>query len=83
MLRQCNSYSKEIEDEWIKLLGQNAIVVSDYTKIPQIIVSILETMAGKSVDEVADSWDGSTAAVVRDALKGLSVKQEKNALVEF
>ena len=83
LLKQGNSYSKEIEDEWIKLLGQNAIVVSDYTKIPQIIVSILETMAGKSVDEVADSWDGSTAVVVRDALKGLSVKQEKNALVEF
>lgn len=82
-LKQGSTCTDRVINEWRELLGERAIIVSDYTKIPQIIVSILETMAGKSVDEVADSWDGSTAVVVRDALKGLSVKQEKNALVEF
>lgn len=70
-------------DEWTKLLGERAIPVSDYTKIPQIIVSILERMAGKSVDEIANSWDGSTAVVVREAIAGLTTKKEDTDVVEF
>ena len=73
----------KIISEWTDILGERAIPVSDYTKVPQIIVSILEAMAGKSVDEIADSWDGSTAVVVREALAGLKVKDDKNELVEF
>lgn len=72
-----------VVDEWTNLLGERAIPVSDYTKIPQIIVSILETMSGKSVDEVVNSWDGSTAVVVREAISGLTNKKEKSELVEF
>lgn len=70
-------------NEWTGLLGERAIPVSDYTKIPQIIVSILETMAGKSVDEVVNSWDGSTGVVVREAIQGLTKKKEDSDLVEF
>lgn len=77
------SNTDEIIDSWTKILGERAIPVSDYTKIPQIIVSILEAMAGKSVDDIAASWDGSTAVVIREALAGLKVKDDKNELVEF
>lgn len=72
-----------VVNQWTGLLGERAIPVSDYTKVPQIIVSILETMAGKSVDEVANSWDGSTAVVVREALAGLANRKEDKDLVEF
>ena len=72
-----------IVGDWTKLLGERAIPVSDYTKIPEIIVSILERMAGKSVDEIAESWDGSTAVVVREALQGLTEKKDNKDLVEF
>ena len=70
-------------NQWTDLLGERAIPVSDYTKIPQIIVSILETMAGKSVEEVVNSWDGSTAIVVREAISGLTEKKEEKELIEF
>lgn len=70
-------------NQWTGLLGERAIPVSDYTKIPQIIVSILETMAGKSVEEVVNSWDGSTAVVVREAISGLTEKKEEKELIEF
>lgn len=72
-----------VMNEWTELIGERCIPVSDYTKIPQIIVSILERMAGKSVDEIAESWDGSTAVVVREALQGLTTKKEDTDLVEF
>lgn len=77
-------YYQPVESDWNKLLGKNSLVVEEIDKIPEIIVSVLELHAGKSVDEVADSWDGSTRVVVRDALAGLAVSgTDKSALVEF
>lgn len=70
-------------DRWRDLLGERAIKVSDYTKVPEIIVSILETMGGKSVDTVAASWDGTTSLVVKEALDGLKGVTAKSDLVEF
>lgn len=70
-------------DEWRKLMGERAIKVSDYTKIPEIIVSILETMGGKDIDQVAASWDGSTSIAVKDALSGLKSVTAQNDLVKF
>ena len=70
---------------WQNLLGERAIRVKDYSKIPEIIVSILETYAGKDKDEIINSWDGSTAMAVADALSGLSVNKVSNSndLIEF
>ena len=64
-------------------MGERVIKVSDYTKIPEIIVSILETMGGKDVNTVASSWDGSTAMVVLKALNGLKSVTAQDSLVEF
>lgn len=72
-----------VEESWKKLLGANAVIVQDIDKIPEVIVSILELHAGKTADEVADSWDGSTALVVKDAIKGLAVTKANTELVEF
>lgn len=69
--------------EWRNIMGERVIKVSNYTKIPEIIVSILEVMAGKDVDSVAQSWDGSTAMVVKDSLSGLTSSSAKSELVEF
>lgn len=78
------SYGQEPVKQWTNLLGQNAIMVSDIDKIPEVIVSILELHSGKSVDEVATSWDGTTGMVVKDALKDLSVvPSNSSGFVEF
>ena len=71
------------QKSWKDLLGRNCVNVEDIDKIPEIIVSILELHAGKTVDEVVDSWDGSTAMVVKDAITGLYVTKSSNDLVEF
>lgn len=72
-----------VVDKWTKLLGQRAILVSDCTKIPEIIVSILEVAAGKDAKEVVDSWDGTTSVAVSKAISGLTTVDDSNELVEF
>lgn len=77
------SYKNTVINKWTNLLGQRAILVSDCEKIPEIIVSILEVNAGKDVDEIVDSWDGSTAIAVKNAIKDLKHIDDSNDLVEF
>lgn len=60
--------------EWRALMGENAIEVDDYTRLGEIIVSILQVRQGQSADAVASSWSGDTSLVVRKALKGLTVR---------
>lgn len=73
----------EVVDKWTKLLGQRAILVSDCTKIPEIIVSILEVASGKDAKEVVDSWDGTTSVAVSKAISGLTNIDGSKELVEF
>lgn len=72
-----------VKDKWINLLGQRAISVSDCTKIPEIIVSILEVASGKDAKEVVDSWDGTTSVAVSKAISGLTTVDDSKELVEF
>ena len=76
-------YGRNVIDKWTNLLGQRAILVSDCTKIPEIIVSILEVASGKDTKEIIDSWDGSTSVVVSKAISGLTTVDDSKELVEF
>lgn len=82
-MAQGGSHTEQDFRSWQKLLGDRARKVNDYTKIPEIIVSILEAMGGKPVDDVVNSWDGTTAVAVREALSGLVGITKENSLVEF
>lgn len=62
---------------WRDLLGENAIVCSDHTKLAEVIVSILEVKAGKNKSAVEQSWDASTALVVRNAIKNLPANTDE------
>jgi hypothetical protein len=68
-----NSYSGRVKREWEDLLGSHAIVVDDMDKLPEVIVSILQALNGDSIDDIAASWDGSTAVIVKEALKNLAI----------
>ena len=69
--------------QWANLLGDRAISVQDVSKIPEIIVSILEVASGKDVKDVIASWDGSTAMVVKEAIKDLKTVNSSADLIEF
>lgn len=82
-LKQGGSHRDSDIIRWQKLLGERAIAVSDYNQIPEVIVSLLEALNGKSVDTIVNSWDGSTSLVVKEALAGLSSFNQSQGLVEF
>ncbi len=58
--------------EWKDLLPQRVIVLDDYTKLAETIVSIIQVNEGVAKSTVASSWDGSTAVVVANAISGLA-----------
>ena len=54
--------------QWTGLLGQRALRLADYTRLPEVIVSAMQVNEGGSPDDVAASWGGGTAAAVRHAM---------------
>lgn len=67
---QGGSYRESDFDKWQKLLGERALRITDYTRIPEVIVSLLEMNNGKTKEEVLKTWDKSTAMVLKDTLPG-------------
>lgn len=57
---------------WTGLLGQRALLLSDYTKLSEVIVSAIQVNEGADADTVVDSWDGSTAMVVKTAVGSMA-----------
>lgn len=72
MIQEGSGYDSRVEKQWKGLLGERVIPVSDYTKVPEIIVSTLEVMAGKPKHDITASWSGNTALVVQNAIKNLT-----------
>ncbi len=62
----------ETVGKWRDLLGQRAVLLSDHTKLAEMIVSIIQICEGARPDDVANSWNDKTARVVHDATKQLA-----------
>ncbi len=60
---------------WKQLLGERAIEVPDHHKLGEIIVSTMQVNEGHNLDQVCNSWDGSTGMAVRQAVSGLARQQ--------
>lgn len=83
LMTQGGSHRDSDLKKWQKLLGERAIKVSDYSKIPELIVSILELSNGKDLNQVASTWDSSTAVVIRDSLNKLTNVDTQKELIKF
>lgn len=66
----------EVKSSWKEVLGQNAIVLTDYTKLAEVIVSVMEVNEGRDKEEVAKSWDGDTSLVVAAAVTDMEAKEK-------
>lgn len=56
---------------WTNLMGQRVIVLDKIEDLSEVITSIIEVNEGRSVDDVVDTWDGSTALTVRKAVSSI------------
>lgn len=70
------------EQSWA-FMGQNVINVSDYRKLPEIIVSLMAIKCGADVKEVINSWDGTTAVVVDHAVGKMANVSTGSDIIEF
>jgi hypothetical protein len=66
-----------VVDEWKEILGENVIPVTDESKLPEILVSVLQVRAGVDRNRVASSWSGKTAVAVANAVAGLAAKPQQ------
>lgn len=59
--------------KWRSLLGERALLLSDHTKLSEVIVSAIQQNEGTSSAAVIDSWkDSGTRAVVAHAIGSLT-----------
>ena len=56
---------------WTDLIGQRAIKLTNHEKMAEVIISLIEVVAGRDKEEIIKSWSGGTDVVVRDAISGL------------
>jgi len=75
-MTQGGTYRESDLDRWQELLGEHAVRITDYTKIPEMIVSILQISNGATKEEVLKTWDNSTAMVLAEAIPGTIKKKE-------
>lgn len=62
------SHGDHVRRKWLDLLGQNAIPLSDHTKLAEVIVSAIQVAEGMNKEAVARSWSGDTSVVVHRAI---------------
>lgn len=71
-------------DEWRDLLAERVLLLSDHRRLAETIVSAIEVLEGRDGRRVAESWSGSTALVVADAVRSLTRRSEaEGGIVRF
>lgn len=75
------SHLPQVLKSWEKLLGQNVLRLSDYTKLAEVIVSAIEVVEGKDAHEVAASWGGDTSLVIANSIKGIEKNKSDTKLI--
>ena len=65
-----------VQNAWKEYLSENVIILSDYTKLAEVIVSVMEVNEGRDIDAVAGSWSGDTSLVVKNAISDLAATSD-------
>lgn len=76
MVEESGSFDGSVQRNWKNLLGERALLLSDHTKMAEVIVSTIAINEGAQIDQVTRSWSGSTAVAVARAVGGLAPSQK-------
>jgi hypothetical protein len=78
------TYRTNMHKDWQGVLGERALLLTDHTKMAEVIVSTLQVLSGMDSKQVAASWDGTTALAVQSAIGGLkTLDNNNNSVVRF
>jgi len=84
MVEESGTFDGSIQRNWRNLLGERALLLSDHTKMAEVIVSTIAVNEGASMDQITQSWSGSTSMVVARAVGGLTTSApQSTGLVRF
>ena len=72
MVEESGTFDASIQRNWRNLLGERALLLSDHTKMAEVIVSTIAVNEGANVNQVTQSWSGNTAMVVARAVSSLT-----------
>lgn len=82
-----SSQKNEVISSWKSLIGsQRVIMLSDYTKLSEVIVSAIQVVEGSDFTTVTKSWKGSTSTVVAKAIENISstsLSTKKTGVIRF
>jgi len=76
------NYQNAIE-KWRELLGERAIVIDDWNRLGEVIVSAMQINEGQDAAKVLNSWDGDTNIVVKKALEDIVPSNEVTEIEEI
>lgn len=63
----------DVRQSWKELMGDHAIQLSDYTKLSEVVVSVIQINEGADRHTVINSWDAATQPVVARAVNGIQL----------
>ena len=67
----------EIFQYWQSKLGERALKLTNYDNICEVIATIVATISGADMNKIVNSFDKSTALVVKDTI-GNSINSIRN-----
>lgn len=74
---------KSVLDSWNPVLPQRVILLDDYTKLAEAVVSTIQVVEGANKADVAASWSGSTSLVVANAIKDIAARSAAGRAVRL
>lgn len=57
-----------LHSKWTSLLGENAFVLNDVSKLPEVIISRIQLNEGMSPDEILESWNEESREEIRSSI---------------
>lgn len=70
----CRMNRDRVVESWRAILPERTILLDDVNKLAETVVSLIQVTEGARPADVAASWDGSTALVVANALRGVPAR---------
>src|SRR5262249_61072500 len=70
---QMQAHRDRVTAAWTELIGQRALLLTDHTRMAEVIIAAAEVASGRDRDTVTKSWSGSSSLIVRNAINRLMI----------